>query len=73
MHAIEARQLVRKFGEVTAVAGVDFAVAQGEVFGLFHHDRGGVHRGTSSTPVSGRLPARLRSQPVWTRVGVILS
>jgi len=34
VHAIEARQLVRKFGEVTAVAGVDFDVAQGEVFGF---------------------------------------
>ena len=34
MHAIEARQLVRKFGDFVAVAGVEFEVRQGEVFGF---------------------------------------
>ena len=34
MHAIETRQLVRKFGDFVAVASVDFRVEQGEVFGF---------------------------------------
>jgi ABC-2 type transport system ATP-binding protein len=34
MHVIETRQLVRKFGDFAAVAGVDFHVEQGEVFGF---------------------------------------
>jgi ABC-2 type transport system ATP-binding protein len=34
MHLIETRQLVRKFGDFVAVAGVDFHVDQGEVFGF---------------------------------------
>ena len=34
MHAIDARQLVRKFGDFVAVAGVAFEVHQGEVFGF---------------------------------------
>ena len=32
--AIEARQLVKRFGAVTAVAGVSFEVPQGDLFGL---------------------------------------
>ena len=34
MHAIEAQQLVRKFGAFVAVGGVGFEVHQGEVFGF---------------------------------------
>ena len=34
MYAIEARRLVRKFGDFVAVAGVEFEVRQGEVFGF---------------------------------------
>ena len=34
MHAIEVRELVRKFGDFVAVAGIDFDVHQGEVFGF---------------------------------------
>jgi len=34
VHAIEVRQLVRKFGDFVAVAGIDFDVHQGEVFGF---------------------------------------
>ena len=34
MHAIEVRNLVKKFGEFTAVNGVSFDVDEGEVFGL---------------------------------------
>jgi ABC-2 type transport system ATP-binding protein len=34
MNAIEVRQLVKRFGEFTAVKGVSFSVEEGEVFGL---------------------------------------
>jgi ABC-type multidrug transport system ATPase subunit len=34
MPAILAENLVRKFGEVTAVDGISFKVEAGEVFGL---------------------------------------
>ncbi|HYF47006.1 MAG TPA: ATP-binding cassette domain-containing protein, partial [Acidimicrobiales bacterium] len=33
-HPIEARGLVRRFGDLTAVAGVDLEVADGEIFGF---------------------------------------
>ncbi len=38
---IEARQVVKRYGEVTAVAGVDLQVAQGELFGLIGHNGAG--------------------------------
>jgi ABC-2 type transport system ATP-binding protein len=34
MHAIEVRDIVKRFGDFTAVKGVSFDVAEGEVFGL---------------------------------------
>ena len=34
MAAIEVRDLVKRFGEFTAVKGVSFEVEEGEVFGL---------------------------------------
>ncbi len=34
MKAIDVRQIVKRFGEFTAVNGVTFAVEQGEIFGL---------------------------------------
>ena len=34
MNAVEARSLVRKFGDFTAVDGVDFEVQPGEIFGF---------------------------------------
>jgi ABC-2 type transport system ATP-binding protein len=34
MHAIEVRDLVKRFGEFTAVKGVTFDVDEGEIFGL---------------------------------------
>jgi ABC-2 type transport system ATP-binding protein len=33
-HAIEVREIVKKFGSFTAVDGISFTVGQGEVFGL---------------------------------------
>jgi ABC-2 type transport system ATP-binding protein len=34
MHAIEVRDIVKRFGDFTAVDGISFAVEQGEIFGL---------------------------------------
>ena len=34
MNAIDVRQIVKKFGEFTAVNGISFAVEEGEIFGL---------------------------------------
>jgi len=40
-HAIEVRGAARRFGEVQAVAGVDLAVREGELFGLIGHNGAG--------------------------------
>ncbi len=34
MHAIDVRNIVKKFGEFTAVKGISFTVDEGEIFGL---------------------------------------
>jgi ABC-2 type transport system ATP-binding protein len=34
MPAIDVRQIVKKFGDFTAVNGVSFSVEEGEIFGL---------------------------------------
>src|SRR3982750_4562263 len=34
MAAIDVRSIVKKFGDFTAVKGISFAVAEGEIFGL---------------------------------------
>ena len=34
MNAIDVREIVKKFGEFTAVKGISFAVEEGEIFGL---------------------------------------
>src|SRR5205085_4338855 len=34
MNAIDVQQIVKKFGDFTAVNGITFAVAEGEIFGL---------------------------------------
>jgi ABC-2 type transport system ATP-binding protein len=34
VHAIDVRQIVKRFGDFTAVDGISFAVEQGEIFGL---------------------------------------
>ncbi|HET6567438.1 MAG TPA: ABC transporter ATP-binding protein [Rhodothermales bacterium] len=41
MSAVEAHNLVKRFGETTAVDGVSFAVEQGEVFGIIGPDGAG--------------------------------
>ena len=34
MNAIDVRNIVKKFGDFTAVNGISFAVEEGEIFGL---------------------------------------
>ena len=34
MNAIDVRQIVKRFGDFTAVNGISFAVEEGEIFGL---------------------------------------
>src|SRR3954467_2019505 len=38
---IEARKLVKRFGDFTAVAGVDLEVAEGEILALLGHNGAG--------------------------------
>ncbi|MDP2990344.1 MAG: ABC transporter ATP-binding protein, partial [Kiritimatiellota bacterium] len=39
--AIEARNLQKRYGQITAVAGIDLAVKRGEIFGLVGADGAG--------------------------------
>lgn len=41
MSIIEARQLTKSFGDLTAVSGISFSVAQGEIYGLVGPDGAG--------------------------------
>lgn len=54
-HAIEMRQVTRRFGEVRAVDGVDLAVGRGEMFGLIGHN--GAGKSTLFKMMLGLLPA----------------
>ena len=58
--AIEAEGLVRTFGEVRAVDGIDLSVARGEVFGFLGPNGAGKSTGYSR-PCSDRPLAR----PGW--------
>lgn len=51
---IEARQVVKHFGEVRAVDGVDLTVHQGEIFGLIGHN--GAGKSTLFKMMLGLLP-----------------
>ncbi|MCS7051136.1 MAG: ATP-binding cassette domain-containing protein, partial [Thermomicrobium sp.] len=79
--AIEVRQLVKRYGDVLAVAGVDFRVARGEFFGFLGPNGAGktttisilctLTRPTSgSARVAGYDVAR-EPQRVRQRIGVI--
>jgi ABC-2 type transport system ATP-binding protein len=68
--AIEARELAKRFGDVQAVAGISFAVEQGEVFGLVGPN--GAGKTTTLEMIEGlREPdageALVLGQPVWPR------
>ncbi|HSP74318.1 MAG TPA: ABC transporter ATP-binding protein [Gaiellaceae bacterium] len=68
--AIEARDLRKRFGDVQAVAGISFAVARGEVFGLVGPN--GAGKTTTLEMIEGlRRPdhgeAFVLGHPVWPR------
>ncbi|MDX6697073.1 MAG: type transport system ATP-binding protein [Solirubrobacteraceae bacterium] len=80
--AIEVRGLVKRYGEVEAVRGLDFAVARGEVFGLLGPNGAGKtttveilegHRERTAGEVSvlGHDP-ELRERALRERVGIVL-
>jgi ABC-2 type transport system ATP-binding protein len=52
--AVSAQGLTRKFGPLTAVNGIDFAVAHGEIFGLVGPD--GAGKSTIMRMLAGVLP-----------------
>ena len=53
-HAIVARGVVKRFGEITAVAGVDLAIEEGELFGLLGPN--GAGKTTLVRMLTGLLP-----------------
>src|SRR5205809_259036 len=81
MRAIETRRLVRTFGDFTAVAGVDFDVEQGEVFGFLGPNGAGksttIHmlctmlRPTSGTASINGFDVASRPDGVRQSIGII--
>ena len=80
--AIEVTNLVKRYGAVEAVRGIDFAVARGEVFGLLGPNGAGKtttveilegyrERTEGQVSVLGRDPAR-RERELRERVGIVL-
>lgn len=79
MPTIVARNLVRRFGDFTAVDGVSFSVEQGEVFGFLGPNGSGkttvIKMLTGLLPLSGgdaqvdNLNVRTRSDEVRERIG----
>jgi ABC-2 type transport system ATP-binding protein len=54
-HMIEIRQLVKSFGDIRALAGVDFTVGEGEIFGLLGPN--GAGKTTTISIIAGLLTA----------------
>lgn len=66
-YVIEARGVVKDYGEVRAVDGVDLSVARGELFGLIGHN--GAGKSTMFKMMLGLVPAsggeiRINGEPV---------
>ena len=63
---VHARGLVKRFGDLVAVDGIDFDVRQGEAFGFLGPNGAGK---TSTMRMVGCVspPSRRRSRPVWPR------
>ncbi len=73
-HPIEAEALVRRFGDLTAVAGVDLVVEQGEIFGFLGPNGAGKSTlvrmlTTLLRPTAGR--ARVAGYDVVTEAGAV--
>ena len=72
--AIEVHGLVKSFGEVEAVRGVEFEVATGEVFGFLgpqrrrqdDHDQHAVHAGQADRRLGQASPATTSSTSATT-------
>jgi ABC-2 type transport system ATP-binding protein len=81
MHAIEVRNLVKRFGEFTAVKGVSFEVDEGEVFGLLGPNGAGkstlirmlttLIAPTSGTAIVNGFDVTTQSDDVRRSIGVI--
>jgi ABC-2 type transport system ATP-binding protein len=82
MAVIEVTDLHKSYGDVHAVAGLSFSVAQGEVYGLLGHNGAGKsttveilegHRQATSGSVSVLgIPAGAGSRELRDRVGIVL-
>jgi len=73
-HPIEAEGLVRRFGDIVAVAGVDLVVEQGEIFGFLGPNGAGKSTlvrmlATLLRPTAGR--ARVAGYDVETEAGAV--
>ena len=81
MHAIEVREIVKRFGDFTAVNGISFAVAKGETFGLLGPNGAGKSTlirmlttlipPTEGTAVIGGIDVRRDPDGVRRAIGVI--
>jgi ABC-2 type transport system ATP-binding protein len=79
--AIDVRDIVKKFGEFTAVKGISFAVADGEIFGLLGPNGAGkstlirmmttLLQPTSGTAVINGFDIRSQADDVRRAIGVI--
>ena len=81
MNAIEVQQIVKKFGDFTAVKGISFAVEEGEIFGLLGPNGAGkstlirmmvtLLQPTSGTAVINGFDVVKQSDGVRQSIGVI--
>jgi ABC-2 type transport system ATP-binding protein len=81
VHAIEVREIVKRFGDFTAVNGISFAVAKGETFGLLGPNGAGKSTlirmlttlipPTDGTAVIGGIDVRRDPDGVRRAIGVI--
>ncbi|HSY21170.1 MAG TPA: ATP-binding cassette domain-containing protein [Polyangiaceae bacterium] len=81
VHAIEVREIVKRFGDFTAVNGISFAVAKGETFGLLGPNGAGKSTlirmlttlipPTEGTAVIGGIDVRRDPDGVRRAIGVI--
>ena len=80
-NAIEVRDIVKKFGDFTAVNGISFAVEEGEIFGLLGPNGAGkstlirmlvtLLQPTSGTALVGGFNVSTQSDDVRRAIGVI--
>jgi ABC-2 type transport system ATP-binding protein len=81
VHAIDVRQIVKRFGDFTAVDGISFAVEQGEIFGLLGPNGAGKSTlirmlttlipPTSGTALVGGIDVTTDPNGVRVNIGVI--